>query len=358
MAKNLFEETLRACRALNEDEFNLTQGDEITLNPEAQENEVIEPVIDPEYEEGQEGKSYLGKNVIFCNICLKPFFSDSEIDETTTCPTCGSDSTELELVGRVCSPEAEETPVDSEIPDGVDELDIQEEPVEGEIPVEDEEESDLGESLDTAKEVKECKSENRKRVQPKKEEVVEEGVNIQVNTDTNAEVTINSDDANVNVDAANGDPIDATIPADVAPEVTGDAEIQLPIEDEETEEPEFEYAEESFNQLFTKFLTDNYKNVKSFNLVESKLRNNNLVFEGVITFDNGNARTITVKTDEFKLVEGTSRVKASCPLFGKSKAFVLEHMIKENKITATRMNYRYRTRVNNESYDVVGRVSL
>lgn len=358
MAKNLFEETLRACRALNEEEFNLTQGDEIKLEPEAQEGEVIEPVIDPEYEEGQDGKSYLGKNVIFCNICLKPFFSDSEIDETTTCPTCGSDSTELELVGKVCSSETGEEPVDPVPGDGVEELDIQEEPVDGDLPVEEEDEEDeeeIGESLKT---VKECDSANRKRVQPKKEEVVEEGVNIQVNTDDNASVTVTSDDANVNVSAETTNPVDATLPADVVPEVESDAEITLPVADEEEEEPEFEYEEESFNQLFTKFLTDNYKNVKSFSLVEAKLKNKNLVFEGVITFDNGNARTITVKTDEFRLTEGVTKVKAACPLFGKSKAFVLEHVMKENKLSATKMNYRYRTRVNNESYDVVGRVAL
>ena len=191
------------------------------------------------------------------------------------------------------------------------------------------------------------------------EKIPEESVKKQgdkVNVDVT--VTVNTDASNVNVDTSD---------ANVA--VNADSKTEVPTKSEEDEEDDededeesdisnFEYEEESFNKIFTKFLTDNYSNVKSFNLIEAKMSNNVLTLEGVITYNEGSTRNVTIKTDEMNLSEGVSKVKAACPLFGKSKAFVLEHKLENNKLEATKMLYRYKTRFNNESYNVVGKVVL
>ena len=318
MAKNKLEETLKACRALNEEEFNLSQGDQIEIQDDYVEDQVVEPIVDPDFEdEGMDAKSYVNKNVIFCNICLKPFFSDEEVSETTVCPTCSASYEDLELVGKVVTPEATEPAAEEGEGEG------EEVPAE-EIPSEEE------------------------------EIIADESVNKEGNAvNEDVTVTVTSDDVNVDVDTANADVKVSDANAAVEP-------VAEPEEDEFTAPvvDEFEYQEESFNKLFTKFLTDNYKNVKAFNVVEARLKSEGLVLEGVITFENDNARNIRITTDAMELKEGVSKVKAACPLFGKAKAFVVEHIVKENKISATKLNYRFRTRANNEAYDVVGRVIL
>lgn len=309
--KNLLEGILTGCRQLHEEEINISRGEVFNDNEDdVIDNAVIEPVVDPNFDENEDGmdaSSYINKNVIFCNICLKPFFSDEDISESMLCPTCAASSEDLELVGKVVTPE-------TEVP-------AEEEPAE-EVPADEEPEEDH------------------------KEEELGESVNINVSDgETNVNVSTEGDNVSVNATEVNDT-------------ITEPITVDDTCEDGECEEDEFDYQEESFNQLFTKFLTENYKNVKSFNLVEAKLNSKGLVLEGVITFDTDKARNVTIATEAFSLKEGTSRVKASCPLFGKSKAFVIEHIVKENKITANKMNYRFRTRVNNESYDVVGKVVL
>lgn len=303
MAKSLLEGLFSDMKSLNEEEFNLTRNDSIEVNDDVQDDVSIEVVADPEFEEHQESpKDYVGKNVIYCNICMRPFFSDEDVNEAMTCPMCAAESTDLIKVGTVVSDEA---PVTDET-----------EPVASE----DEENEELGES-----------------------------VNINVNTDTST-VTVDTDDADVNVNDDGDKSVEPVAP--VAPEVEPETEPDV------VDDMELEYEEESFNKLFTKFLTDNYSNVKTFNLVEAKQVGEALVLEGVITFNNANTRTVKITTDVLSLTEGTSKCKAACPLFGKSKAFVIEHVIKENKVSASRLSYRFKTRANNESYNVVGMVKL
>lgn len=321
MAKSLLESLLKDCNALHEDEFNLTAGDKIEVTDDCQEDEVIEPVIDTDLEDGSSPSSYVNKNVIFCNICLKPFFSDTDVQEDTVCPTCSASSEDLVLVGKVVKPETtdneegENTPADDVVPAEDDNAEV-----------------------------------NNSEENIPEESVKQEGN--KVNEDVT--VTVNTDASNVNVDTSDAN---VSVNADSNTEVPSEP-VTEPEEDEEPAISNFEYEEESFNKIFTKFLTDNYSNVKSFNLIEAKMSNNVLTLEGVITYNEGSTRNVTIKTDEMNLSEGVSKVKAACPLFGKSKAFVLEHKVDNNKLEATKMLYRYKTRFNNESYNVVGKVVL
>ena len=325
MAKSLLESLLKDCNALHEDEFNLTAGDKIEVTDDSQENEVIEPVIDADLEDGSTPSSYVNKNVIFCNICLKPFFSDTDVQEDTVCPTCSASSEDLVLVGKVVKPET----TDNEEGENTSADDV---------PAED----DNSEVNDSEEKIPE---ESVK----KKGDKVNEDVTVTVNTDA-SNVNVDTSDANVAVNADSK--------TEVPSESEEDEEDDEDEEDEESDISNFEYEEESFNKIFTKFLTDNYSNVKSFNLIEAKMSNNVLTLEGVITYNEGSTRNVTIKTDEMNLSEGVSKVKAACPLFGKSKAFVLEHKLENNKLEATKMLYRYKTRFNNESYNVVGKVVL
>ena len=344
MAKSKIEQILRESASLLEDEINISKGE--VFNPDdvvdnGVEGAYIEPVSDPDFTEEKGASDYVGKHVLFCNICMRPFFNDTEIDETTVCPMCQAESEDLVEVGIVKGPEGN----DEDNAEGEGELDAENTEVpavtdETEAPVDPEKEEEFpeeGAKIDG--------------------EAVNEDVTVNVDANSDATVTVNSDEANVDVDA--GETCEPEAPMEPTPELAPE-----PVSDEEKEEeentvaPEFDYEEESFNKLFSKFLTDNYKNVKAFNLIESRLTNDGLVLEGAITFDNDNVRNVTVKTDAFELKEGTSKVKAACPLFGKSKAFVIEHVMEGNKITPSKLNYRFRTRVNNESFDVIGRAVI
>ena len=324
MAKSLLESLLKDCNALHEDEFNLTAGDKIEVTDDSQENEVIEPVIDADLEDGSTPSSYVNKNVIFCNICLNPFFSDTDVQEDTVCPTCSASSEDLVLVGKVVKPET----TDDEEGENTSADDV---------PAED----------------------DNSEVNDSEEKIPEESVKKKGNkVNEDVTVTVNTDASNVNVDTSDANvAVNADSKTEVPSEYEEDKEDDED-EDEESDISNFEYEEESFNKIFTKFLTDNYSNVKSFNLIEAKMSNNVLTLEGVITYNEGSTRNVTIKTDEMNLSEGVSKVKAACPLFGKSKAFVLEHKFDNNKLEATKMLYRYKTRFNNESYNVVGKVVL
>ena len=72
------EESLKLCNALHEEEFNATRGDTIEITDTPVEGEVVEPIADPNFEENEGKGSYLGKFVVFCNICMRPFFSDTD----------------------------------------------------------------------------------------------------------------------------------------------------------------------------------------------------------------------------------------------------------------------------------------
>lgn len=314
MAKNLLEGLFSDMKALNEEEFNLTRNDSIEVNDDVQDDVSIEVVADPEFEEHQDSpKDYVGKNVIYCNICMRPFFSDEDVNDAMTCPMCAAESVDLIKVGTVVSDEAPVTDETEPAPEADETEPVAPEATEGE------------------------------------DDEIKESVNINVNTDTST-VTVDTDDADVNVNDEGGRVVDPVAP--IVPEVEPETEPDV------VDDMELEYEEESFNKLFTKFLTDNYSNVKTFNLVEAKQVGESLVLEGVITFNNATTRAVKITTDALSLTEGTTKCKAACPLFGKSKAFVIEHVVKENKVSASKLSYRYKTRANNESYNVVGMVKL
>lgn len=407
MAKSLLESLLKDCNALHEDEFNLTAGDKIEVTDDSQADEVIEPVIDTDLEDGSTPSSYVNKNVIFCNICLKPFFSDEDVQEDTVCPTCSASAEDLVLVGKVVKPETTNNEEGENVPDdNTDASNVANESFGIGLP-----ESNINSSNNcykmnvdmtgmwasptllnymdflTADEIEEAK--NKMRAHSQKADKYEvyasilrdlflkhgykcisytdekdgSGQTRYINVDKLSEskkvnedvtVTVNTDASNVNVDTS-----DANVSVNAGSNTEVPAEpVTEPEEDEEPALSNFEYEEESFNKIFTKFLTDNYSNVKAFNLIEAKMSNNVLTLEGVITYNEGSTRNVTIKTDEMNLSEGVSKVKAACPLFGKSKAFVLEHKVDNNKLEATKMLYRYKTRFNNESYNVVGKVVL
>lgn len=155
---------------------------------------------------------------------------------------------------------------------------------------------------------------------------------------------------------------------------TSDAEVEVTTDDEEEkeqniEEPEevveleYNFNESKFNSLVNKFLTDNYKNIKSFNIIEGKISNikdnlKKITLEGLITFNNKDVKRVRFISDSFDFKNGALRTKLQCSAFGDSKSFLLEGTIDNNSIESSALKYRFRTMQEGKAYEVFGNALL
>lgn len=117
------------------------------------------------------------------------------------------------------------------------------------------------------------------------------------------------------------------------------------------------YEEKNLENLFTKFLRESYHNARNFKMTESKLdAMGQFHFTGIIECREGSKQiVITSEPIKGQLAEGKFTVRAGCPLFGRSKSFVIEHVVKNNVVSPVRMSWRFRTKQANESYEVYGK---
>lgn len=134
-----------------------------------------------------------------------------------------------------------------------------------------------------------------------------------------------------------------------------------PVEESEEETTEEEgIVEESLNSLCSKYLKENYSNVKSFRLTNALTDGKKLKLEGVIKFASGNDKKTSFLFEK-KETGRNGKVKLlgeNLQICRGKKAFVLNARMRGNKLLGESLSYNYMTK-NNEgkSQRVSGTVS-
>lgn len=378
--KELMESLMSSCEALNEEEFNLSKDETVDVDEQPVDGAVVEPIIDPNIDsfqdlEGIKAEDYIGKFVVVCNVCGNSFFNDSADLTGVTCPSCTSDEEELTVVGKICPQDAECG--NSEVPP------TDKEGVDDNTPPASE---DMGEGVKASKKsLSEGTNVNYTDYIDEDGNIDEEFIDeVKGYIESNEEFTLYCD----------GDGWTSSI------RFTPQEDGQINVRDEDTDEEGtysveylldnirdiltygitenksitrynrkisesmkksgaagWTYEEKNLENLFTKFLRESYHNARNFKMTESKLdAMGQFHFTGIIECREGSKQiVITSEPIKGQLAEGKFTVRAGCPLFGRSKSFVIEHVVKNNVVSPVRMSWRFRTKQANESYEVYGK---
>lgn len=121
--------------------------------------------------------------------------------------------------------------------------------------------------------------------------------------------------------------------------------------------------ESTFNPFMNKFIRENYKNARAFNIKRATLSGKKLSLECVLLFKSGNKKNVTLRVENFvparKMTlaareDGTFKIESK-----KSKAapFVFEAVMRNNVIKCTGMRYNFVTRAKNEGKNSLLQVS-
>lgn len=123
-------------------------------------------------------------------------------------------------------------------------------------------------------------------------------------------------------------------------------ETEAEIEDNDGEEVDIEdFDEESFDELGEGYFKKVYENVNSFKTSNVSTKNNKVIVEGVVTFDNNTKKntkfifeSVSKKNNKYRLIgENVNITKGN-------KAFSLMGSIKDKKFLSESLNYNYRTK--------------
>ena len=132
---------------------------------------------------------------------------------------------------------------------------------------------------------------------------------------------------------------------------------------EDEEEVEIgEFDESLFNKLGTTYLRENYSNVRNFEVstVRENIKDNTLVVEGIINFNNGNKRS-TRFVFEGKTISKTGRVKLlgeNADIGTGKNAFTLRAQLNNNKMICESLSYRYDVKDNDKTVQVIGKAKI
>ena len=124
------------------------------------------------------------------------------------------------------------------------------------------------------------------------------------------------------------------------------------------EDEEYEFEDFNMSSLVNKFLKENYSNVKSFEITEAKMRKNNFIVEGTISFESGKTSKTSFVFENVALKEGAVKVKGSCPRFGRSKSFILEGKVQNKKLIPESLKYNFTTSAEGKRWQVRGKATI
>ena len=174
---------------------------------------------------------------------------------------------------------------------------------------------------------------------------------VQISTDTE-KITIKSEPKEDNFDGEMVAPIEPAVKDEIldnsAPEEEEVDELSI---EEETpngveEEEITDFDEGNFDELGESFLKKHYDNVESFKttkIYESESQKNNLVVEGIVTFNSGKKKNTAFNFRGDKVLpSGMHRlVGENLDICNAKKAFHINGRIKDKKFIAESLNYNY-----------------
>jgi hypothetical protein len=318
--RTFLSEAFKALDLLEEENFDLSKADgfdkfKLFMDDDSDENQIT--VIDVDADEEEDLKdSYEGKVICDCPVCHSKIFKDLKDiilndDEDLAnvgeeCPYCYAVDG-FKIIGEV-APFHKEFEAKAEDKDG-NEVDV-------EVSVEDEVE--MKESLE--EDLEKIKLETEKEV-------------IEVEAHT-------KDEQIVPIDMEKQEEIEMEQPAnDTDLEVEEEAEPEL--EDEFDVE---EFDEESFDELGEAYLKQVYNNIDSFKTTRILEHKDQLIVDGLITFNSGNSKKTSFMFSDYEVGK-----KNNLRLLGENlnmktgkKSFRLAGKVNEGKFITEKLFYNYK----------------
>ncbi len=276
---NYLQEAFTELDCLNEDTFKATVDGIEELDDFMSNDEIDDTIqiIDPEAETEEDVKeNYEGNVILECPACKSKLYKEPEeivVDEETEtcnigeeCPYCYT-SKGFKILGQVAPFSVKDIEVTAEKTDEED-----------------------------GEEVKETEKEEDE------EELKESFNNASIQLDNN-KITIESTEEKVD-GAEMIEPLSADLKSDLS--IGEDGEVEPSEEllgDEDFEEEDVDiddFDEESFDEMAESYLKENFSDIRSYKTRTVKEKNNKLIAEGVIRFNDG-----TRKTTKFNLTPNT-----------------------------------------------------
>lgn len=146
-------------------------------------------------------------------------------------------------------------------------------------------------------------------------------------------------------------------PAEEEPVEEVEETEEEPAEEESEEEEVEEITEESFDYLANNFMKRTYHNVNNYKTTSAKESGNQLVVEGLITFNSGATKKTTFKFEPELLNNKQVRLRGLNETFSNRKnTFNVRCSIQDKKLIAESMRYNYIAKDKlNESVQIKGR---
>ena len=127
------------------------------------------------------------------------------------------------------------------------------------------------------------------------------------------------------------------------------------------------FNEKAFNRLLTKFVNENYENIKGIEITSGKAtKNGELCFEGTVTAKSGKKRAVSFETVGFKYTEGLMKIKMiekgpfteAARVQKNAVPFVLECKTREGRVLPTAFKCRYAVKMQNEWFECRGKYTI
>jgi len=282
------------------DPNNVDDGDYV--DPAIAAAEIVDDTPDGEIPYTDE---FIGDFTYTCPICGNTFFSDVEMHDGDECPVCGDTPNGYVLVGQVeATPAQEDEPTTSANADEKDDEELADDETE--------------DSEDTS---------------------------ISVDADGDGD-----EDLEINVDTAE----EETESKKVCPKCGKEGDkCECDKAKKETRRVRrtsvaYKIDESTFNPFMTKFIRDNYKNARKFEMKSAKINGRVLTIECMITFNSGKQKRVTMKAANFnpKSESLTMRDDGFFKCESKSSApFVFKMRMEGRVIKCEGMKYNFVTRM-------------
>lgn len=179
----------------------------------------------------------------------------------------------------------------------------------------------------------------------KYDESLKESVkDVTITTDDSKTTMTSEDDGKVTVTT---EPVEDHKEDEVIEPLTDETEAEIVANDGEEDIDIEDFDEESFDELGEGYFKKVYENVNSFKTANVSTKDNKVIVEGIVTFDNNIKKStkfifesFSKKNDKYRMIgENVNITKGN-------KAFSLIGSIKDKKFLSESLNYNYRTKNN------------
>ncbi len=165
---------------------------------------------------------------------------------------------------------------------------------------------------------------------------------VTITTDDSKTTMISEDDGKVTVTT---EPVEKHQDDEVIEPLTDETEAEIVANDGEEDIDIEDFDEESFDELGEGYFKKVYENVNSFKTSNVSTKDNKVIVEGIVTFDNNIKKSTKFIFESFSKKNNKYRmIGENVNITKGNKAFSLMGSIKDKKFLSESLNYNYRTK--------------